>query len=168
MRIFISHSTLDVKIIEAFVEKILCNASKINRNDIFCSSIEGIDVGIGKPILETIKTEIKNADLFIFIITPNFLKSDFCKHEIGVAWILDIPIMPILFEVPPRDTGYIIKPIIAKNLIYRSHLVSIVDTLNKNVVFRDADNNITQFLRYIKDIKKKMDKNYKSKKRNKK
>lgn len=85
-RVFISHSSKD----EAFVGKLaqLFELLGVNRNNIFCSSIEGQGVKLGKKIEEAVRNEIIEDKVLIYIISNNFLNSNYCLNELGAGWIL--------------------------------------------------------------------------------
>jgi len=156
MKFFISHSSRDRKIAEKFVDNIFCEGLGINRLDIFCSSIEGLDVEVGRPIINTIKQKIEDADVVIFIITQNFLKSDFCKYELGASWIKDKRLIPITFNVAHSETGEIIRSLNTYNIQYHKHLLAIVEILikigNNPVSLLQINNAIKSFLKYLRKI----------------
>ncbi len=85
-RVFISHSSKD----EEFVIKLsqFFEMLGIDRNDIFCSSIEGQGVKHGKKIEEAVRNEIIEDKVLVFVITNNFIKSEYCLNELGAGWIL--------------------------------------------------------------------------------
>lgn len=85
-RIFISHSSKD----EVFVVKLaqLFELLGVNRNNIFCSSIEGQGVKHGKKIEEAVRNEIIEDKVLIYVISNNFLNSNYCLNELGAGWIL--------------------------------------------------------------------------------
>lgn len=85
-RVFISHSSKD----EVFVVKLaqFFELLGVNRNNIFCSSIEGQGVKHGKKIEEAVRNEIIEDKVLIYIISNNFLNSNYCLNEIGAGWIL--------------------------------------------------------------------------------
>ena len=85
-KIFISHSSKD----EEFVTKLaqLFVLLGVNRGNIFCSSIEGQGVKHGKKIEEAVRNEIIEDKVLIYIISKNFLDSNYCLNELGAGWIL--------------------------------------------------------------------------------
>ena len=70
-RIFISHSSKDVQIVSNFVDHILCLGIGINRNDIFCTSIEDIAIRNGEDIRKHIQDNIRCADYSFLLISNN-------------------------------------------------------------------------------------------------
>lgn len=86
---FVSHSSKDI----SFVEQ-LCRFLKdigITPEEIFCSSVEGQGVKSGKRISDEIKTTMQQSELFIYVITKNFLASPYCVQELSAGWVLDNP-----------------------------------------------------------------------------
>ncbi len=101
---FISHSANDKKLAEMFFSY-YTESLGIPEERIFCASItKQIPIGT-KNYLEYIKDALLRSrnGTMIAIITSSFMLSDFCKYEIGAAWILGIQIYPILF--PPIEYG---------------------------------------------------------------
>ncbi|MCH5154430.1 MAG: TIR domain-containing protein, partial [Clostridiales bacterium] len=85
-KIFISHSSKD----EEFVVKLaqLFVLLGVNNDSIFCSSIEGQGVKHGKKIEEAVRNEIIEDKILIYIISKNFMESNYCLNELGAGWIL--------------------------------------------------------------------------------
>lgn len=84
--VFISHSSQDkdfVVKVSDFFEKI-----GVKTKDIFCSSIEGQGVKNGERIEEKVRERLISSQLLFYIITKNFLKSNYCIQELGAGWIL--------------------------------------------------------------------------------
>ena len=85
-RIFISHSSKDFKIVSDFVDRILCLGIGINRNDIFCTSIEDIAIRNGDDIRLHIHENILSADYSFLLISNNYKASEICLNEMGAVW----------------------------------------------------------------------------------
>ena len=58
----------------------------VHPNDIFCSSLPGMDIPTGAAFVGHIKSQVTHPELVLMIITPAFLKSPFCSHEVGASW----------------------------------------------------------------------------------
>lgn len=99
-RIFISHAVKDKEVVEVFVD-LLHLGIGIQPDDIFCSSLPGMNIPTGAEFISHIKAQVKNPDLVLLMISPEFLKSQFCQHEVGASWALSLPIRPLI--VPPLD-----------------------------------------------------------------
>lgn len=84
--VFISHSSED----KEFVNKIssFFQTLGIKSDNIFCSSIEGQGVKNGERIEEKVRERLITSKLLFYVITKNFLKSNYCIQELGAGWIL--------------------------------------------------------------------------------
>jgi len=96
-KLFISHAKEDEAIVSEMIN--LLEAMGLTPSQIFCSSIEGYGVPLGKDFLDTLKKEISNNVLVLFILTNNFYESHFCLCEMGASWVLTNEQIPII--VPP-------------------------------------------------------------------
>ena len=88
-RIFISHSSKDKQVVSNFIDHILCLGIGINRNDIFCTSIEDIAIRNGKDIRVHIQENIRCADFSFLLISNNYKESEICLNEMGAVWAYD-------------------------------------------------------------------------------
>ena len=84
MRIFISHCSSDAKIIDEY--KHIFRSGK--KDHIFFSSDPQTGIKSGKELMAAVNNEIRNCDLFVAIVTENYLRSDFCLYELNVATFL--------------------------------------------------------------------------------
>jgi len=96
-KLFISHAKEDEAIVAEMIN--LLEAMGLTPSQIFCSSIEGYGVPLGKDFLDTLKKEISNNVLVLFILTNNFYESPICLCEMGASWVLANEQIPIV--VPP-------------------------------------------------------------------
>ena len=85
-KIFISHSSKDVKYVKSFVDNILILGLDISGQRIFCSSMEGHGVKSGQYIPDRLKEEINKSSLALLFISKNYKASEVCLNEIGAAW----------------------------------------------------------------------------------
>lgn len=98
MKIFISHSSKDVNIVEEFVD--LLETIGLDSNQIFCSSLSGYGIPLGENFIERLKTELSATDsMVIFMLSENFYKSPACMCEMGATWIQSKEHIPVL--IPP-------------------------------------------------------------------
>jgi len=86
-KIFISHSSLDCKLVE-IIASFIAELFGISRDEIFCTSIDGADIKNGERIVRQIKEEIQSPAIFLAVITTGYIKSQFCLCEIGAAWAM--------------------------------------------------------------------------------
>ncbi len=74
-----------------------CNVSTGNA---LCTTLKGLGIEIGtENYIRFLKKELCNATLVVLVLTPNYLASHFCLCELGGAWALKLPIVPLV--VPP-------------------------------------------------------------------
>lgn len=85
-KIFISHSSKDVKYVKSFVDNILILGLDISGQRIFCSSMEGHGVKSGQYIPDRLKEEINKSSLALLFISKNYKTSEVCLNEVGAAW----------------------------------------------------------------------------------
>lgn len=86
LKLFISHSTIDSKYIEFFVE--FLNDIGMSEDNIFCSSINGYGIPWGQDIYDFLSETINNTTLLVmFMLSDNYYASPACLNEMGAAWI---------------------------------------------------------------------------------
>ncbi|WP_343827454.1 toll/interleukin-1 receptor domain-containing protein [Clostridium subterminale] len=136
-KIFISHSTKDVELIEIFLD-FLETGMGINREEVYCTSVEGT-INTGQKFIDNIEKNIKDAQIVVFIITPQYLKSKFCLAEMGAAWVLNQQIYPLIFN--PLDFNVLedtpLKGVQAKILNNEQNISSMYDELKKREIAKD-------------------------------
>lgn len=82
MKVFISHSNKDSEIAINFSRFL----NSINIDIItFCSSLTGM-IDQGENFVEVIGRELSNSNVFIPLISTNYLKSKYCMIELGYAY----------------------------------------------------------------------------------
>lgn len=111
--IFISHSSKDMNFAEALVN--LLETLGLNDNNVFCSSVPGYNITIGKDIFETLRRLFDEHELFVmFILSPQYYKSPVSLNEMGAAWVLRTEVFPFLTkEMNYND----MKGVIDKNIV---------------------------------------------------
>jgi hypothetical protein len=107
--IFISHAAADQRLAKLLVD-FLKEAIGVPNNAIFCSSVKGHDIPLGKDFNEYIKQKIQNPKLVILLMTPAYIESLFCLMELGAAWAqsatsLAIVVPPIEFQTVTKTLG---------------------------------------------------------------
>jgi len=96
VKIFISHSSKDKAIADAFIDLILHGAMHIHTNEIFCSSSEGSRIRSGENWREAIRKSLKTTQITIPIITLNYQQSEMSMNELGAIWIMDGRLFPVI------------------------------------------------------------------------
>ena len=86
-KIFISHSTDDKEYIKILVA--LFEDMGLDNTQVFCSSLPGYDIPIGKNILDYLREQFSKFKLHVVIVhSTNYYKSPVCLNEMGAAWVL--------------------------------------------------------------------------------
>lgn len=97
-RFFVSHSSLDEKIVSLFVDDILVKGLRINDDEIYCSSMQGLGNLSGDNFIAEIKNALKPAEISFLMISENYKCSEICLNEMGASWLADCHVIPILIE----------------------------------------------------------------------
>lgn len=100
VRIFVSHAAKDEELVEDLVDLLQVGVG-IHPDDIFCSSLPGMNIPTGTAFIDYIKSKIAKPELVLLVVSSEFLKSQFCNNEVGASWALSLPMHPLL--VPPLD-----------------------------------------------------------------
>lgn len=95
-KVFISHSSEDKDLIDDFVDKVLRLSCGFNTTDIIYTSRQTTGVELGDSIPEYIKSNLQICSLVLFMISPNYRKSEVCLNEMGAAWALKKKTISIL------------------------------------------------------------------------
>jgi hypothetical protein len=98
--LFISHASADKKFIDAFVD-LLQTGIGLNHDQVFCTSLEGMDIPMGKDFIKFIHDKIQDPFLVIMVVTPSYYESAFCLCELGAAWAMSHSSFPII--CPPIE-----------------------------------------------------------------
>lgn len=86
-KIFISHSSEDLKYVEPFVE--LLADIGLTDDNLFCSSVPDYAIPLNKDIYDYLSSLFHNYKLYVvFMLSKNYYKSPACLNEMGVAWVL--------------------------------------------------------------------------------
>lgn len=94
-KIFISHSSKDVKNVSPLVD-LLCDIG-LNSEHIFCSSVPGYGIPLDHDIYDFLKQQFQEHNLHVFfILSNNYYSSPACLNEMGATWILQTNYTSIL------------------------------------------------------------------------
>jgi hypothetical protein len=100
--VFVSHATVDGKLVEQFVDIVLRGCG-LAESDIFVSSIPGMDVPVGSDLLAAVRAEVSDTTLVIAVITPTYPTRPVCLAELGAAWGVAGKLLPVLVPGISRD-----------------------------------------------------------------
>lgn len=130
-KIFISHSSKDKEAVKNFVDNILQLGIGINHDDIFCTSVESMDIRTGEDIRTHIKQNLKHCDYVFLIISENYNKSSICLNEMGAAWALERKVFPLLLNITFEQLSWLYTPNIASQLNEDNTLDKLYDELTE-------------------------------------
>ena len=86
-KIFISHSSADLKYVEPLVE-LLADIGMTNDN-LFCSSVPDYAIPLNQDIYDYLASLFREGKLYvIFALSDNYYNSPACMNEMGAAWVL--------------------------------------------------------------------------------
>ena len=154
-KIFISHSSKDKTIIENFTNYILRLGMGILPEDIFCTSITGMNIRTGEEIRKHIKENVKFCDYVFLMISKNYNESFVCLNEMGAAWVMEKQVKPFLLPgTTAKDLSWIYETNIASKIEERATLDSLYEELCKRYSFtRDAVNWGKQVEKFLETCK---------------
>jgi hypothetical protein len=134
-KIFISHSSKDIELIEGFKNKILGNGLGFDigesKQDIFCSSIEEMGIKTGLDFRQKIKENLLNSNIILLFLSENYRQSEICQNEMGAAWAFEKIIFPLI--IPPMDfksVGVLMDVNECVKLESENRLLKVCDELN--------------------------------------
>ena len=94
-KFFISHSSSDKDIVNAFVKEILMLGCGFKYDDIFCT-LDTTSIRTGDDFREEIVKNMRECDYVLLFISENYNQSDVCKNEMGAAWALGKRVLPFV------------------------------------------------------------------------
>ncbi|HRE96937.1 MAG TPA: toll/interleukin-1 receptor domain-containing protein, partial [Flavobacteriales bacterium] len=155
-KIFISHSSKDIKIVEAFVKHILRLGLDISANRIFCTSMEGHGVKSGEYIPDRLKAEINKSCIAFLLISKNYKKSEVCLNEVGAAWVSleKTNVIPILLpDVDFKELGFLDLNRLGLKIFEKRDLIKLIqdnkEALNASFNLELVNNQVEEFLKEI-------------------
>ena len=126
-KIFISYSTKNKEIVERFVEFLQLGMG-VRGSDIFCTACPE-NLRTGNNFVEEIRQNLKECELVISVITEEYLASSFCMVEIGAAWGMEKPYVPLLAVPYERLNGTVLQGVQMRQLDCAEDLCVIYDEL---------------------------------------
>lgn len=155
-KIFISHSSKDILIVESFVKHILRLGLDIPSDRIFCTSMEGQGVKSGEYIPDRLKTEIHQSSIALLFISKEYKKSEVCLNEVGAAWatLEKINIIPILLPgIDFKELGFLDVNRQGLNIFEKKDLLKLVqdnkDALNASFNLEHIHQQVEEFISKI-------------------
>lgn len=106
--VFVSHSSKDHEVAERLTQ-LLRVALRLPATSIRCTSVEGHRLPGGAKTDQQLKQEIRDARVFIGIISPRSVTSIYMLFELGARWGADKHFLPLL--APGVSAGDLVDPI---------------------------------------------------------
>lgn len=111
IQIFVSHASRDKALIDSFIKNILCLGFGISEEEIFYTSLNGMDIKTGDDFRGAIKDALSNSKLVFLIITSNYKMSEVCLNEMGAAWASDKKVITLILDpIDFNSVGVILQP----------------------------------------------------------
>lgn len=130
-KVFISHSSKDKEIVDAFVT-LLTRGAGISQDDIFCTSIDGMKIANGEDIRKHIQENVNYADFAILLVSKNYKESEVCLNEMGAVWAIDKKVKAYVFpDLHEESVGWLINNKAAEKLNNLTALASLYDELRQ-------------------------------------
>ena len=107
-RVFVSHAYSDLPLIQG-LQQLLTQSGLLTNEELFISSLDGFDVKDGNDFVSDIRQELATTDLFVPVVTPAYLDSEFCTWELGAAWAMELPWLPIRLGLSPDALPLLLK-----------------------------------------------------------
>lgn len=86
-KIFISHCGKDKVAVGALVD-LLGEVIHLSGDNLFCSSVHGFDVMLGKNFMDNIMEQYKENNLLVlYVLSFNYMDSPICLNEMGASWM---------------------------------------------------------------------------------
>lgn len=169
IRVFVSHSHSDSKIVVSLVEYLLAGLT-LKDSHIRCTSVAGHDLPSGTNIESELKKDLQNDIALIGLLTKNGLRSQWVLFELGAAWGREKLVIPILgpgvkYKDLPGPLA-IYMPISTEDENFSYKLNGMISELSKNLngVNERSGNRIerkrNEFINQLNDLKiQEMEKN---------
>jgi hypothetical protein len=130
-RLFISHSSADQELADAFVDLLETGIQGLSSSHIFCTSLEGLGIPAGMNFVEHIREQLGGCTAFVPLISSNYVQSDFCLCELGATWALLNRMLPVI--APAFDTERV--PGILRGVQYKKlDISSDLDDIRDHIV----------------------------------
>ena len=133
MKIFISHSSADKQIAEAFID-LLKAALPLSSKDIRCTSVDGYKLAAGTNSDEQLRQEVFEAQAFLALLSPTSIQSIYVMFELGARWGAKRYLAPVMVAgLTPNALKAPLSAIHAVTGISEGDLHQLMDTLSERL-----------------------------------
>ena len=134
--LFISHSKRDVALARRLIQ-LLEACFELPARSIRCSSLAGYDLHAGDAIATTLRDDIRRCQVVIGLLTKASIKSHWVLMELGAAWALEKPTLPLLGPgVVLRDVPGPFRELKVLKLNYAGDMRSLIETLAVRAAYK--------------------------------
>lgn len=153
--LFISHSSLDIDYVSVLVE-LLEDIGFKGKSHVFCSSVSGYGIPMGKHIYDYLKEQFNKELHVIYLLSENYYNSPACLNEMGAAWVQSKRHTAIL--VPGFNYNQIRGSVDASKIWFRMDAVDKINEFKNELIgefdLDDLDENYwdRRKEKYIKEI----------------
>ena len=113
-RVFISHSSSDQELAELLVD-LLRSALNLPAEGIRCTSVEGHRLAGGVDVDRALRTEIRESEAFLGLVSEASIDSAYVLFELGARWGQGRPLLPLL--APNADASLLRGPLSRYNAL---------------------------------------------------
>ncbi len=113
-QVFISHSSKDRELAGSLVD-LLRSALNLPADSIRCTSVDGHKLGGGQETDRTLRTEIRECEAFLGLISAISIESAYVLFELGARWGAERHLLPLL--APGADAGLLRGPLSGINAL---------------------------------------------------
>lgn len=113
-RVFISHSSQDRELAGSLVD-LLRSALSLPAEAIRCTSVDGHKLGGGQETDRALRTEIRNCEAFVGLISAISIESAYVLFELGARWGAEKHLLPLL--APGADPSLLRGPLSGINAL---------------------------------------------------
>ena len=130
-KVFVSHSSKDEEIVNAFIT-LLTRGAGLSQEDIFCTSIDGMKIKNGEDIRKHIQVNVNGADFAILLVSKNYKASEVCLNEMGAVWAIGKKVKAYVFpDLQEERVGWLINDKAAEKLNDETALASLYEELQQ-------------------------------------
>lgn len=113
-RLFISHSSRDREMAGLLVD-LFRSALNLSAQDIRCTSVDGNRLAGGQETDRTLRTEIRECEAFVGLISEASIESAYVLFELGARWGVERHLLPLL--APNADGSLMRGPLSGINAL---------------------------------------------------
>lgn len=95
MKIFISHSSADERVVSAFVELLRVSIIGLQSEHIRCTSLDGYRFPSGTRFEDQLKLEVFESEVVVALLTPSSVRSTYVLFELGARWATPRPLLVV-------------------------------------------------------------------------